>query len=72
MKIYQSFTSTRSVITCCKTNLGENDQMKNLYSLRKKWATVLCNSFMTDMTLTRRSEGMIMCSKKDFIENSYF
>jgi zinc finger SWIM domain-containing protein 3 len=47
-------------------NLGENDWMKNPYSLRKKWAIVFHDSFMADMTSTQRSEGMNNVFKKRF------
>jgi zinc finger SWIM domain-containing protein 3 len=47
-------------------NLGENDWMKNLYSLRKKWAIVFRDSFTTDMTSTQRSERMNNVFKKWF------
>jgi zinc finger SWIM domain-containing protein 3 len=45
-------------------NLGENDWMKNLYSLRKKWAIVFHDSFTPDMTSTQRSEEMNNVFKK--------
>jgi zinc finger SWIM domain-containing protein 3 len=47
-------------------NLGENDWMNNLYSLRKKWAIVFHDSFTADMTSTQRSEGMNNVFKKRF------
>jgi zinc finger SWIM domain-containing protein 3 len=40
--------------------------MKNLYSLRKKWAIVFRDSFTADMTSTQRSEGMNNVFKKQF------
>jgi zinc finger SWIM domain-containing protein 3 len=40
--------------------------MKNLYSLRKKWAIVFRDSFTIDMTSTQRSEGMNNVFKKQF------
>jgi zinc finger SWIM domain-containing protein 3 len=49
-----------------KYNIHKNSWMQNLYGLRKKWATVYCDSFTTNITTTQRSEGMNNVFKKRF------
>jgi len=46
--------------------LEDNQWMKNLYDLRKKWAAVYRDSFTADMNSTQRSEGMNNVFKKRF------
>ena len=45
-------------------NLEDNEWMRNLYDLRKKWAAVYRDSFTADMNSTQRSEGMNNVFKK--------
>jgi zinc finger SWIM domain-containing protein 3 len=53
-------------------NLEDNDWLANLYSLREKLAIIYRDSFTADMTSTQRSEGMIMSSRKGFVESWVF